>query len=1347
MLLEDTELKLFTHAYSDRLISSYHDRHQAARNPLYYSERQEQRREPSYWTLPGSRVASQDYATWVEQEPVGLSSLHFPFILDRHPQHHQDVGAYQPLGARDREWTQRASREYERGVPREGWPRRWETCNPARYGREVSAKRNDSSYRELEAWAARYSHSLQRRRRIEAELRGASQGPAESSRAPERDIRVGTTMLQHVIHPGLCDRVGRQQAHPLQAALADAGHPPREKTCYQRMVFSQPPGYIAPPPYDTPQKSSSVSQGCDTSWEQESKKQPYWSHPIPKKKQDVAVDHRTRKTEGFTKPDANQHNCSSQYSKPEADSLQGSGTGYVPRPHVQFEGMLSLQQSPILPTFENKAEDPSSKIIEGRKFKLNKKAGGVTIFCLVSRIADTTEVPASPVCAPQTNLKDTEGGEAPGLSESDISPPQKLADEVDSRGPPVPESQSEPSNTGDGKAQLEAATCSRTEEPETDAQEERAKDADSTAGMHSGKSTSVRYPLWREPSFPVRSEHGSSPAGVKAKSGEGEPGLLCNKDVSAEIQCEVRTEDVEGEAEGAEGLLSADATCVVVKMEQIPSPKKEHVHYFDAAPHLEHSEDLQSALSQECVQSNSQSNQGGNTDQNRKLELLLNTEKPEIEPDSDILDEVEPEQRSISDPCTSSSVCDRETLAVRAERILGIPLDESVAEQQPEEAPSLTTKADQSFTAEVNDDEALAEDKTEQEHSQNQLELDQSVILPETVEAKDQVDDKGCQDSAESRKVGSTTAQPETHIKASDENENHEADSDANACEQSEKESPTVEDKTSSPLLSPSTDPWPSPSVDCQSPDILPPPVPSTSNPASISDNPESECTDLELMAPITAPADVSSAATPSQRFLPQDPQSTTSHDSENQSQLVSSVLDLSEDDKASQLTNIEMSEASENISKDETEEVASQQQDGVREQAEPNGGREVNLDKEQQAEKEDVLVDSGVEETETHAGVSQKVFHDEDNVSTEESPRSAEQHWEDTEEEHAEDIQMLEVSNILHACLQPAGTCSIDMEPLKEVETGLLEETSHENNNNQLIHSQEITPSQLCGTDNASVIKETSEEQSERATGDPSSLPRQEMGKEICSEIHTDTENQLELDPFNSPPPSSPGFELLPTSELPAPPQLPPGSGTEVVPLVRMDPEAAVTMETDISPLHPVSCEESQKLSSSSDSLPGLPTSSSPPLPLEGHESGASDSPLGEEPQYPKSLWDAVNRIRKHTAPDSENEEEELGEVWDPENVGEDSGRPHRAQDTMAETKEVLSEGSVEDADGVEEGPLSCSSTSSGEMVTDEEDDNGDASSETGTEFQMLKDEELQTAAGEQSCVAEDEDEDQGHQ
>ncbi|XP_056887391.1 uncharacterized protein LOC130524892 [Takifugu flavidus] len=747
---------------------TYHDRH---RNPPYYGERQDQRREPAYWTLPGSRAALHDYAPWMEHEQVGLSSSHFPFILDRHPQHHQELGAYQPHETRDREWAQRASREYERGFPREGWAGRWETCSPARYSREVSVKRNDSSYRELEAWAARYSHSLQRRKRIEAELRGASHGLTESSRAPERDIRGGTTAPQQVVHPGRCDRAGRQQAHPLQGALADTGHPPKEKTCFQRRLFSKPPGYIAPPPYDTPQKSSSVSHQGDTSWEQEGKKQTYWSHPILKD-QDMAVDHQTRKTERFTNPDVNQLTFCPQYSRPQTHSLQEDSAGYVQRPHVQFEGMMSLQQAPVLHTVRNKAEEPSSKIIEGRKFKLNKKAGRVTIFCLVSRIADSTEIPPSPVCGLQTTLGNMPGGEATGQSESETIQAQKLADEVDYRVPTFVE-ESEPSNTDINK-QEEPASLAKTEKPETDV--EVAKDADCTAGTQSsesGKYTSVKYPLWREPSFPVGSEPASSSKCPKEESEEDGSKVLGSKDIPAEVhpQAEIRTEDVEEACEGAKRSLTVDTTCVVVKMEQIPSPKKEHVHYFDTVPHPEHSEDVQSAFSHECVQSNIQPDRGGRTEQNAELDLPLDTEKPDAEPDSDNLDKVEPEQRTISDPCASPSVPDRETLAQRAERILGIPLNESVSEQQPEDTASLKN---QSFF-EVNGSGS----SVEEENSQNQLEFDQTRFLPENVEAQNAADVKGGPDSS---------VPPETPIGASDEDDDpkNEAGSDEHANEQRE---------------------------------------------------------------------------------------------------------------------------------------------------------------------------------------------------------------------------------------------------------------------------------------------------------------------------------------------------------------------------------------------------------------------------------------------------------------------------------------------------------------------------------------------------------------------------------
>lgn len=1318
-------------------VSSYHDRH---RNPPYYGERQDQRREPTYWTLPGSRAALHDYAPWMEHEQVGFSSSHFPFILNRHPQHHQKLGAYQPHETRDREWAQRASREYERGFPREGWPGRWETCSPARYSREVSVKRNDSSYRELEAWAARYSHSLQRRKRIEAELRGTSHGLTESGRAPERDIRGGTTAPQQVVYPGLCDRAGRQQAHPSQRALADTGHPPKEKTCFQRRLFSKPPGYIAPPPYDTPQKSSSVSQQGDTSWEQEGKKQTYWSHPI-QKGQDMAVDHRTRKRERFTNPDVNQLTFCPQYSRPQTQSLQEDSAGYVQRPHVQFEGMMSLQQAPVPHTVPSKAEEPSSKIIEGRKFKLNKKAGGVTIFCLVSRIADSTEIPSSPVCGLQTTLGNVPGGEATGLSETIQT--QKLADEVDYRVPTFLE-EPEPSNTDINK-QEEPASLAKTEMPETDVEAEVAKDADCTAGTQSsesGKYTSVKYPLWREPSFPVGSEYASSSKCPKERSEEDGSKVLESKDIPAEVhpQAEVRTEDVEEECEGAKGSLPADTTCVVVKMEKIPSPKKEHVHYFDTIPHPEQSEDVQ-----ECFQSNIQPDRGGRTEQNTELDLPLDTEKPDTEPESDILDKVEPEQRTISDPCASSSVPDGETLAQRAERILGIPLNESMTEQQPKDTASLKNA---SFTAEVNDRGSSVEG----ENSQNQLEFDQTKFLPENVEAQNAADVKGGPDSSE------------TPIGASDEDDDpkNEAGSDEDANEQSENESTPLEDNASPPHVSPSTDSWPSPSPDSQGPVLPPLPVSSSSNPAAILEHPESQCNDLEPAAPISAPANVSSAQSPSQQSAAlhsQDPQGAATDElRENQTQPVIGVLDLGEDGKTPQLTNGEISEELEEAPVDEPEEMVFQQQDEISEPAEVNGAGETNLEDEQQTEEGEVLVGAGVEETESFAEDTQNLSQDE-SVCTAESPRTEEQLSEDTEEEHSEQIQPLDESekDITHAVsLQPAGLCTDDMEPLKEVESGLLEETTSPENEHQPIQSQEILILQPCDTEDGSILKEITEESSEGATGDPASLPEQDMGYKNTSEALTDIEKQQELDPSNSPP----DVVMLPPPELPAPSH---GSDKDVVPSVTTDLSSdaadAVTIETDTPPLYQASDEKSQKLSSSSDLLPVPPTCFLL-LPLqEGNESVPLVLPLSEEPQYPKSLWDAVNRIRKHTAPDSENEEEEVSEMWDPENAGEDSGGLHGVQDPMVEMEGVPADQRVEDAEAkqaqqdpgdVDEGQVSCSSTSShssSEIVTDKEVDNRDTSSKTGTQLWTLEDEELETEVGEQSCIVEDREEDQDHQ
>ena len=196
-------------------IHRYHDKHQATGFQSYQSERQDRSREPNCWTIPGSRTGGvlQDYTNWTDSD-LSPSASHFPFTLDNQPRQLQGMKEYQAHEKMEREWVaekahraardRERERECERRIQKEGWQRRWESCSPVHYRREI-AKRSlsDSSYRELEAWAARYSHSLPRRRRMEAELWGTAQGSPESERVLERGSRYATEPRVNKIHlPG-----------------------------------------------------------------------------------------------------------------------------------------------------------------------------------------------------------------------------------------------------------------------------------------------------------------------------------------------------------------------------------------------------------------------------------------------------------------------------------------------------------------------------------------------------------------------------------------------------------------------------------------------------------------------------------------------------------------------------------------------------------------------------------------------------------------------------------------------------------------------------------------------------------------------------------------------------------------------------------------------------------------------------------------------------------------------------------------------------------------------------------------------------------------------------------------
>lgn len=607
---------------------------------MYQGEQQDRGRVSSDWTVPGSRARGdiQEYSNWSEPELPGFSSPNFPFVLHRQDQRHQDL-----------RWSSHgAVRDCDGGFQRDAWLRKWDQSQPSCHIRDVSAKRNDSSYRELEAWAARYSHSLPRRRRLEAELIEAVQGPLERSQAPERG--------KLVANPGV--QLQHSQLNRNSGAPGDKAKPPatdtnrmKEKIAYHSRVFGKPPGYIGPPPYNRPHKSPAVVHHCDVGWHLVGRKQ---SDRSTFRNPDVPVDLQTKrkveKDESKTYPDLEEL----ESNKHKRDTLQRPGPIDVLNP----EGALT--QEPQAAQNSNVGKEEICKVIEGRKFRLKKKTGGMAIFCLVSRIASPSENPSLPVHTSQTSVRSTETGEKHSDDRKGNNHVDKLADDVDFR-----------EHTPQEQSDKKTLSCRESVMLKDDLPHNCVfleKSGFERSIPESVEPVLTRYPLWREPSYRSKVEAERPNTNSVKENHEG-------GDVSGNsTDNKKKKPDILENAEDVRGLLVIDTSCVVVKVERIPSPKKEQVKYLGSTANEERN----------TPESRAQLYQDGTTDWNN--ETLQRNEDPEDELDSTLMEKQEQKESgvnlsSVQPPLLSEG----ETLEKRAERILGIPLQDDEQRTEDEE--------------------------------------------------------------------------------------------------------------------------------------------------------------------------------------------------------------------------------------------------------------------------------------------------------------------------------------------------------------------------------------------------------------------------------------------------------------------------------------------------------------------------------------------------------------------------------------------------------------------------------------------------------------------------------------
>ncbi|XP_054641588.1 uncharacterized protein si:ch211-159e12.5 isoform X2 [Dunckerocampus dactyliophorus] len=975
--------------------------------------------------------------------------------------HQQDLGDYDPSEVRE---CSRAN--YERGYLREGWQRRWE-----------ASKRDSSSYRELEAWAARYSHSLPRRRRIESELRGASQGLLE------RRTGIGSCMVTEQ-QVGQCVNIRHDPAHweiaspeaPNTSHVVDI----KGQIGFQRKIFSQPPDYIAPPPYNTQHKSSSVMPHYGINLVQVERTQ-----DKPGKKQKTDLERIT--------------NLSSQV--------------YIPQE-------LLPQQA-----VQRRITEASSKVIEGRKFRLSKKTGGMTIFCLVSRIAGPTE---SPSLTPPAN---TEVGNCSMLS-TENNPISKVADEVDKTQ----------TNMSDlTKTKQMAPCCKKSVAPEEKLLKDKTDDA--TFEKQSAQLIPpVRYPLWKEPSFTRTLKGAGSPLGM-----------------------EVRRLDIKKGPESEEGqdLLVIDTTCVVVKMELIQSPKKEHVHLLEYPENSPSSPVQSEGLKQDLY-----------PDPNTELNYMPQNTRLKGKLDPDLEKEVNLEIDS-ENPTQGS-------LEKNTERILRTSLDASSGSDG-----VMKNELDSSLVNNSEMKEKLSKDTTkEEEQSQNQQDPNKEKM------SVDWVKDISCGKLSESQQhvEAEINSQPGTNdllqVETS-ENATFECTQVGDKSEQRWAKNQSIEKDaglfvTSPPLPLNSLLPPSSLDDGASNPTLIYSleSLPSISE-SETEEGPDAEQGTLDPVADGVLQPGTASLLT----FLipPADP----------------SVIASKSDTDASEDTEEGQTSLHEEVYQESPT-------DGTG--AQPFEGDRVQM-----------VSDISIELVEQMSAISKEEPSDFNN----------------------EQQELL--------CIQAEDRNKTEDDNLGQIST------------EKCLTERQIK-SLVVQTEENVDVKETNKEPLE----DNKDLTGLEEEMIECQNDKQDTKALFKL--LSPPSPSDSNHEAQPQAPSP---QL--DSKEDLAPHVETgsteNPHETVTAPLLLPEFIP-----------SSETSPPPPGNCVPP-----------DQPQGEGLHYPNSLWDAVNRIRKHTAPDSENEEEEVTEFWDPERV---EGVPDIFEEL--EVSEDTEVGQMLPHPWREEDTFSCSSTSS---------------------------------------------------
>lgn len=702
-----------------------------------------------------------DYVNWTDIAP----SSNCPPEKLLYPQELSTTYSAQEKGLDRQRVLLDRHREKERLVHRGEVVNKWQTCSSSLHRREKE-QLSVNSFRELEAWANRYYHSLPRQRHLEAGTWNTTQDLPESERmsrsasrlvSPEPAQRpLANTSAPH--NQDKCNLNNRLRAQ-LEAWKAQQLPPyvPAKQTPSRRNTvlspsFSHPPHYMSPPPYSSPQHSNILQvPGKSTS---KASAEPVMEYRVESRPVTSAFPVQRRSEHSFVPLKEGRQHIVHPSSDRIPRALTCQDTDQARKQQILLNSLaesLTVQQQAVQKQEAAMPQQSSHQTSEKnlisylddalpKQSKPKRRRGGETVFCLVSRMGELAGLSSSPEeplkshSLPLLNVP-TPGGPADvpkhSCEKQESQESVKLADEVDSESlmshkvegtPETPEvhlrytkGESQYKTTDQILTDQEAANKERlrreiqetllakhaekqsfnTSKDEEDPKitvlykEDHADPCTSSKTTVSpqipenlvapqSNQTTVKFPLWKEPKWHYSSK------GISQKKNETDQDISKVSQYGEEAagqskQSEVRN-SINTVKDKGRGLVVIDATCVVVKVEFIFPPEKEHVQYVcsrssDSYEHSPESLNLQ-------VQNidHNKTDTPGHTEKdlpaNNSHELCVKILKQD---DEDLMDR-NPTHGSgdivPDDPIQipSKVISENETLKERAERILGITL-------------------------------------------------------------------------------------------------------------------------------------------------------------------------------------------------------------------------------------------------------------------------------------------------------------------------------------------------------------------------------------------------------------------------------------------------------------------------------------------------------------------------------------------------------------------------------------------------------------------------------------------------------------------------------------------------